>query len=238
MEPSPSSSDAVSPEETSAPRLLVVLETAVSPAVHEACADLAAGLADRVRMPVTLATIPACCLDALRPTLTRARESRVSEYRPAPAAGPMSAAPFLLRDDGRPDWGAMWGSFCELALYGGPPHRGPDSPLRAPEGADSAMASDQAMVDELRRGIWETTGLYAEPTGPGWLAVTCDSRRMAAWLCATIILENVEARVEEDRVLVPAGPGYRLEDEVKSIITVMAKTHHYWQAHIAGDERS
>jgi len=150
----------------------------------------------------------------------------------------MSAAPFLLRDDGRPDWGAMWGSFCELALYGGPPHRGPDNPLRAPEGPDSAAGSDQAMVDELRRGIWETTGLYAEPAGRGWLAVTCESRRMAAWLCATIILENVEARVEEDRVLVPAGPRYRLEDEVKSIITVLAKTHHYWQAHIVGDERS
>jgi hypothetical protein len=238
MDPGPTNSRAVSPDEMSAPRIVVVLETAVSPAVQEACADLAAGLADRVRMPVTLATIPACCLDALRPTLTRARESRISEYRPAPPPGPMSAAPFLLRDDGRPDWGAMWGSFCELALYGGPPHRGPDNPLRAPEGPDSAAASDQAMVDELRRGIWETTGLYAEPAGPGWLAVTCESRRMAAWLCATIILENVEARVEEDRVLVPAGPRYRLEDEVKSIITVMAKTHHYWQAHITGDERS
>ena len=237
MDPSPTSSGAVSPDETTAPRIVVVLETAVPPTVHEACADLAAGLADRLRMPVSLATIPACCLDALRPALTRARESRIAEYRPALPPNPMSAAPFLLRDDGRPDWGAMWESFCELALYGGPPHRGPDSPLRAPEGADITDASDQAMLDELRRGIWETTGLYAETAGPGWLAVTCASRMMAAWLCATIILENVEARVEEDRVLLPAGPAYRLEDEVKSIITVLAKTHHYWQAHITGDER-
>jgi len=238
MDPSPTSSGAVSPDETTASRIVVVLETTVPPTVHEACADLAAGLADRLRMPVTLATIPACCLDALRPALTRARESRISEYRPAPSPDPMSAAPFLLRDDGRPDWGAMWGSFCELALYGGPPHRGPDSPLRAPEGADTADAPDQAMLDELRRGIWETTGLYAEAAGPGWLAVTCASRKMAAWLCATIILENVEARVDEYRILLPAGPAYRLEDEVKSIITVLAKTHHYWQAHITGDERS
>jgi hypothetical protein len=238
MDPSPTSSGAAGPDETSAPRIVVVLETAVPSIVHEACADLAAGLADRLRMPVTLATIPACCLDALRPALTRARESRISEYRPAPSPDPMSPAPFLLRADGRPDWGAMWGSFCELALYGGPPHRGPDSPLRAPEGADIADVSDQAMLDELRRGIWETTGLYAETAGPGWLAVTCASRKMAAWLCATIILENVEARVDEDRVLLPAGPAYRLEDEVKSIITVLAKTHHYWQAHITGDEGS
>ena len=27
-------------------------------------------------------------------------------------------------------------------------------------------------------------------------------------------------------------PGYRLQDEVKSIITVVAKTHHYWSAHV------
>jgi sirohydrochlorin cobaltochelatase len=224
-------------DEPAAPRIIVVLETGVSLAVHSACADLAAGLADRTGMPVTVASIPACCLDALRPTLGRARESRIRNYAPAPPPSPMASAPFLLRDDGRPDWGAMWGSFCELALYGGPPHRGPDNPLRAPDVSTADAASEEAMVEEMRRGIWETTGLYAESTGNGWLAVTCESRAMAAWLCATIILENVEARVEEDRLLVPAGPGYRLEDEVKSIITVLAKTNHYWQAHVTGGDR-
>ncbi|HUO65649.1 MAG TPA: hypothetical protein VMT97_18160 [Terriglobales bacterium] len=237
MDPSPTNPVTSSRDETDGPRIVVVLETALVPAVHDACADLAADLADRVRMPVTLAAIPACCLEALRPTLGRARESRISEYRPAPPAGPMSAAPFVRREDGRPDWGAMWETFCELALYGGPPHRGPDNPLRAPDGLGDVVLSDRAILDEMRRGIWETTGLYAEPAGPGWLAVTCESRRMAAWLCATIILENVEARIEEDRLLVPAGPEYQLEDEVKSIITVVAKTHHYWRAHITGDDR-
>jgi sirohydrochlorin cobaltochelatase len=53
-------------------------------------------------------------------------------------------------------------------------------------------------------------------------------------MCATIILENVDARVEEERLLLPAGPGYALKDEVKSIITVVAKTHHYWHAHVTG----
>jgi sirohydrochlorin cobaltochelatase len=226
------------PDQSAAPRIIVVLETGVSLAVHSACADLAAGLADRTRMPVTLASIPACCLDALRPTLGRARESRIRDYAPAPPPAPMSSAPFLLRADGRPDWGAMWGSFCELALYGGPPHRGPDNPLRAPQTFGASAVTNETNLDEMRRGIWETTGLYAEPTGDGWLAVTCESRAMAAWLCATIILENVEARVEEDRLLVPAGPDYRLEDEVKSIITVLAKTNHYWQAHITGEDRA
>jgi sirohydrochlorin cobaltochelatase len=81
---------------------------------------------------------------------------------------------------------------------------------------------DREMLAEMRRGIWQTTGLYAEPAEPGWLAVTCDSP------------ENIAARAEEDRLLLPAGPGYRLTDEVKSIITVVAKTHHDWQAHVMG----
>jgi sirohydrochlorin cobaltochelatase len=144
----------------------------------------------------------------------------------------MSSAPFVWREDGRPDWGGMWTSFCELALFGGPPQRGPESALRAPAG--DVVQSDREMLVEMRRGIWETTGLYAESTEPGWLTVTCDSVEMAAWMAEAIVLENVAARVDEDRLLLPAGPDYRLKDEVKSIVTVVAKTHHYWQAHVLG----
>jgi hypothetical protein len=185
-------------------------------------------------MPVSVAAVPVDRLDALRAGLGRDAEARRREYVPSarPDAAPMSSAPFLWRQDGRPDWRSMWTSFCELALYGGPPHRGPESALRAPAGP--AAVSEAEMLGEMRRGIWETTGLYAESIEPGWLTVTCESPEMAAWLCAAIILENVGARVEEDRLLLPAGPGYRLQDEVKSIVTVVAKTHHYWQAHVTG----
>jgi Ni2+-binding GTPase involved in maturation of urease and hydrogenase len=150
----------------------------------------------------------------------------------------MTAAPFVWRADGRPDWRAMWESFCDLALHGGPPHRGAERALRAPAGSGAAAASDPAMVAEIRRGIWETTGLFSEAAGPGWIAVTCDSAAMAAWLAAAIVLENVAARAEDDRLLLAAGPGYRLEDEVKSTITVVAKTHHYWDAHGARPARA
>ena len=148
------------------------------------------------------------------------------------AAAPMSSAPFVWQPDGRPDWGRMWTSFCDLALFGGPPQRGAESALRVPAG--DARDSDRAMLAEMRRGIWETTGLYAEAIEPGWLAVTCESPAMAAWMGEAILLENVAARADDDRLLLPAGPAYRLEDEVKSIITVVAKTHHYWQAHVTG----
>jgi hypothetical protein len=73
---------------------------------------------------------------------------------------------------------------------------------------------------------------------PGWIAIPCESRAMAVWLATAIALENVEARAEGDRLLLPAGPGFRLQDEVKSIITVTAKTHHYWTLHGGGAARN
>jgi hypothetical protein len=213
-------------------RLLLVVDVRVPTAVHQACAELAARLADQSGLPVTVATAPVARLDAIRDSIGRDDDARRREYAPVPRpAEAMSSAPFLWRADGRPDWSGMWTTFCELALYGGPPQRGPESALRAPAGR--LASSDREMLAEMRRGIWETTGLYAESAEPGWLAVTCESPTMAAWMCAAIILENVTARVDDDRLLLPAGPGYTLEDEVKSIITVAAKTHHYWSAHVA-----
>jgi len=225
-------------DEGMAGRLVLVTDVDLPAAVRQACADLAAVLATQAGMPVTVAAVPISRLDALEHALRRDVEAQRHEYAPAarrdPAA-PMTAAPFLWRPDGRPDWGGMWTTFCELALYGGPPQRGPESPLRAATGV--AAESDGEMLAEMRRGIWETTGLYAETAEPGWLAITCDSPTMAAWMCAAIILENVGARVDDDRLLLPAGPDYQLKDEVKSIITVVAKTHHYWQAHVADTGR-
>ncbi|MGI9149173.1 MAG: hypothetical protein ACR2IK_21925 [Chloroflexota bacterium] len=87
---------------------------------------------------------------------------------------------------------------------------------------------------EIRRGIWETTGLFSEPAGPGWLAVTCNSARMAEWLCMAIGRENVEAKWDGAALLVPACESFTLENEVKSVITVVAKTAHYWDEHVVG----
>jgi len=66
--------------------------------------------------------------------------------------------------------------------------------------------------------------------------VTCDSSQMAAWLAAAIVLENVEARCDRERLLVPADPGYELKDQVKSVITVVAKANHYWKTHIRREQ--
>ena len=86
----------------------------------------------------------------------------------------------------------------------------------------------------IQRGIWETTNLMSDSAEPGWLAVTCDSALMAEWLCRAIVLENVQARSEGNRLYVPASTAFTLEGEIKSVITVVAKTVHYWEQHVAG----
>src|SRR5262245_8522814 len=114
--------------------LVFIIDGALPVATQQACAGAAAALAAQTGMPVTVVTSPIDRLDTLRETLGRDVDVRRREYappaRPDPAQA-MSSAPFVWQEDGRPDWGSMWTTFCELALYGGPPQRGPDSTLRA-----------------------------------------------------------------------------------------------------------
>ena len=222
------------PVDDIAGRIVLIVDASVPAAARAACDDAAAALAQRAGMPVTLAAVPIETLDAVQPVMRR-RPGQIKDVEP-PAPDAMASAPFVWRRDGRPDWSAMWTTFCDLALHGGPPQRGALQALRGPAPGDRAAESAPEIAAELRRGIEETTGLPTEPAGPaepGWIAITCASARMAAWLCATIILENVDARAEGPRLLVPAGPGFILEDQVKSVITVVAKTHHYWREHLA-----
>jgi hypothetical protein len=219
------------------PRHILVLDSSLPADRLDLCRAFATELATELDGPVTVATVSSGIVDRVRAVVSAdlASESVDVTAPPRVDRSPMGSAPFVWREDGRPDWGAMWTTFCELALYGGPPHRGEDNPLRSPhETSASDSAIDPDIVAEMRRGIWETTGLFAEPADRGWIAVTCLSSRMAAWLCATIILENVDARCEEERLLLPLAADFRLEDQVKSVITVLAKTHHYWQAHVTG----
>lgn len=218
-------------------RIVLVVDAALPAAARETCAEVAAALAQRTGIPVTLATVPVDTLDQAQPLLRRS-PARIQELAPSGRdADAMASAPFVWRE-GRPDWGAMWTTFCELALHGGPPQRGADQALCAPAPGVPAGESAPEMRAELARGILETTGLVAEAGGSGLIAIRCESPRMAAWLCAAIILENVDARVEGDRLLLPAGPDFRLDDQVKSVITVVAKTYHYWREHLQTGRRA
>lgn len=223
-------------DQTLGGRIVLLTEASLSsdliPGFQEFCNQLAA----YTQEPVELAIVADERILDARPHLLKNNGvvyHEAFEPRQLAVTGTMTSADFIYRDDGRPDWASMWEGFCELALYGGPPHRGEDTALHAPANP-LPLTGNEEMVREIRRGIWETTGLFSEPAAePGWIAVTCHSRKMAAWLCATIILENVDCKVEDERIFLPASPDFGLKDEVKSVITVLAKCNHYWEAHIA-----
>lgn len=148
---------------------------------------------------------------------------------------PMSAAPMRYHEDGSVDWGDMWDSFCALARDGGPPHRGALMSAAGPHDVESPEY--QAVVREIARGVAAVSGLTAQAGAPGWVAVRCHTPEMARWLAESIVLENVDARHERDELLVPAAAHFSLKGEIKSVITAVAKTTHYWWAHLPGETK-
>lgn len=151
------------------------------------------------------------------------------------SAAPMGAAALQYDDKGDVAWDEMWTGYCELALAGGSPHRGT---LLEPV-HEEAIAADpekyEWVLQEIERGITLVTGLpTVRSVTPGWIGMKCVSEEMALWLLRAIVVENVTVRREGNVLWFPAGPDFRLEREIKNVVTVVAKTSHYWQEHIAG----
>lgn len=149
------------------------------------------------------------------------------------SAAPMSAADLIFDAQGQVAWDQIWGDFCDLALAGGPPHRGTLLEPVDPAQIQADPQGYQTVWTELERGIRMITGLpVVSSESPGWIGVQCDDEAMALWLLRAIVIENVSVRREGCTLFFPVGPHFRLEQEIKNIITVIAKTHHYWQEHI------
>ncbi len=170
----------------------------------------------------------------LRVILPEEYQDTYEQLRPAP----MKSAGLKYADDGSVAWDKIWGSFCDLAIAGGPPHKGA---LLGPATADeiaAAPARYQEVVDEICRGVTMTTELPADGApAPGWVRVTCYSETMAAWLLRAIVVENVAVRSHGRAIELPASPGFRLEKEIKNVITVIAKTCHYWMGHMPREQK-
>jgi sirohydrochlorin cobaltochelatase len=152
----------------------------------------------------------------------------------------MGSAGLKFGTDGRVAWDEMWGSFCDLAMAGGPPHKG--MLLEPGTRSDvSAQAERYAeVVEEICRGAFLVTDLSAKASPhPGWIRVECLDDGMADWLVRAIVMENVAARREGEFLDLPAAPGFRLDKEIKNVVTVTAKTCHYWMGHIPrGQQRA
>ena len=151
-----------------------------------------------------------------------------------PSAAPMGAAGLKFAGDGSVAWNEIWTDFCDLALAGGPPHRGALLEPVDPATIEANPDDYENTLQELERGLRMVTGLeIVNSPIPGWIGLQCDSEDMALWLLRAIIVENVMVRREGDILYFPAGPDFRLEKEIKNVVTVVAKTTHYWQEHIA-----
>ena len=150
----------------------------------------------------------------------------------------MGSAPVKYDEHGNVAWDQMWATFCDLAMAGGPPHKG--MLLEPGSAAEIAADADRyaAVVEEICRGIAMVTELDARAApSPGWVRVRCFSEGMAGWLLRAIAMENVSVRCEGELIFLPAGPAYRVEKEIKNVITVIAKACHYWMGHMWRFER-
>ncbi len=167
--------------------------------------------------------------------------SRIDELLPSEYQGrfedvsprSMGTAKLQTDDAGQVAWDQIWTSFCDLALAGGPPHRGKLLEAVTSEEAMADLSAYQLVVNEIRRGIGLVTHLPTfESSTLGWVGIRCDSEEMAVWLMRAIIVENVMVRREGDNLFLPAGPKFTVAKEIKNVITSVAKTVHYWQAHL------
>jgi hypothetical protein len=145
----------------------------------------------------------------------------------------MRAAGLKFDADGRVAWNEIWGSFGDLAMAGGPPHKGALLDAGTPAAIAAARASYERVVAEVVRGVHLVTRLHVMPAPiDGWVRVSCHSEEMAGWLLRAIAMENVAVRAHGCAVDLPVAPDFRLEKEIKNVVTVVAKTCHYWTGHM------
>ena len=150
----------------------------------------------------------------------------------------MGSAALKYDADGQVAWDEMWGSFCDLAMAGGPPHKGTLLEPGTEAEIDAQFGRYDEVAEEICRGIRMVTGLrsYVSPT-PGWVCVTCHGDAHGRLAGRAIVMENVAARRRGAILELPAAPHFRLEKEIKNVITVIAKTCHYWLGHMPRDQQ-
>ena len=171
----------------------------------------------------------------LKTLLPETYQDRYEEVQPVS----MGSAGLKYGLDGKVAWNEMWATFCDLAMAGGPPHKGMLLEPASRGEIDASPDRYASVVSEICRGVTMVTDLEAErSSNPGWVRVECLTRAMASWLVRAISMENVAVRADGVMLELPAGPGYRLEREIKNVVTAIAKTTHYWQSHMSIMQRS
>ena len=150
------------------------------------------------------------------------------------SSAPMGAVDLVYNERGEVAWDEIWEGFCDLAIAGGPPHRGELLEPATRDAVEAAPEDYARVLDELTRGLRLITGWpIVRDAAPGWIGLVCPDEEGAIWLLRAVLTENIAARREGASLFLPAGPTFMIEREIKNVVTVVAKTHHYWVEHIA-----
>jgi len=175
----------------------------------------------------------AAALAALEARVNAFLPSRYQHCYSSVSPNSMGSAELEYGPDGKVAWNQIWTTFCDLALAGGPPHRG--KLLEPVTGADVAanLGCYRDVVAEIERAIGLAVGLpVVDGYAPGWVGVKCGSPVEAAWLQFAVTAENVSARRRVAVLQLPAGPAFRIEKEIKNVVVALAKAFHYWDGHL------
>lgn len=141
---------------------------------------------------------------------------------------PMAAAPMKYDENGKPIWDQMWDDFCGLAAEGGPSHK--ETKDRILFDKEQTEVKDQNKLNELVRGLKLLKAKTVE-TGRNLVKIDLGYKYKADWYAKVINLENVSAKVEESKLILPYSDKFDIEKEIKSLLTVWGKANHYWNNH-------
>lgn len=146
-------------------------------------------------------------------------------------AKPMAAAPIVYDDSGKVAWDKMWDSYCNLAKEGGPSHRGKDQSIIKKSHITPETEEYRAAMNEALRGVGLIVPYKLSEDNDGWITLELETSNKAKWFNEVINEENVEAKQNGKTILLPINDDFDVTHDVKSIITVVGKAHHYWKIH-------
>lgn len=147
---------------------------------------------------------------------------------------PMASAPFVYDEQGRIAWDKMWESYCYLAKDGGPAHRGEAQKIEKVDRDMLSVAKNSnfsKISEEALRGVSLILPYPIKIDNKGWLIISLVSENVAKWFCEVINEENVVCEQHEKDIYLPLNDTFDIDHDVKSIITVAGKAHHYWTKH-------
>lgn len=199
-------------------RLLLLVDVTITEEALTALQGTLEGVAERLDTPVALALVDPAPMTAARALVLGRGGSRYFEeirprfnlsgvplHPPAFASGALTSRWDALIDQMRAHL-----QTADISVI--PPAHDPERVAR---------------LEQFRRDLWHETALSIEEDESGWLALTCSSRKMATWLCATLCLDDIAADFDDERLLLPAQEVVDSQDG--QIVSRLTRAVTYWR---------